>query len=93
MKTLIPASLIILFFLCVQNSFAQNSQTYTKQTMAGISNHGHNKSKPYLTPGDKTYIVGTQDGNFPDLGSHVTGEMGGLWMQPIKLMDCFWVKL
>ena len=46
-------------------------------------------ASPYLTPGDKTYMVGHQNGTFPDLGWHVTGEMGGIWNHPIKLMDGF----
>lgn len=46
-------------------------------------------SSPFLTPGDKTYMVGHQDGSFPDLGWHVAGEMGGIWNHPIKLMDGF----
>lgn len=46
-------------------------------------------ASPYLTPGDKTYMVGHQDGSFPDLGWHVVGEMGGIWNHPIKLMDGF----
>jgi glycogen debranching enzyme len=87
----ITATLAIL--LQVQYTLAQSSDTYTNQIMAGISNKGQNKDKPYLTAGDRTYIVGTQDGNFPDLGGHVPGEMGGLWMQPLKLLDGFWVKL
>src|SRR6476646_8989367 len=86
-------SAILLLLIIAQFSFAQNASTYINQIMSGISNKGHNKTKPYLTAGDRTYIVGTQDGNFPDLGSHVKGEMGGLWMQPLKLMDGFWVKL
>ena len=79
--------------MTVQNSFAQISNDYVNQVMAGISNGGRHANEPYLAAGDRTYIVGTQDGNFPDLGSHVKGEMGGLWMQPLKLMDGFWVKL
>ena len=35
----------------------------------------------------------SEDGNFPDLGGHIKGEMGGLWMPRFKLMDGFWVKL
>lgn len=46
-------------------------------------------ASPYLTPGDKTYMVGHQNGTFPDLGWHVSGEMGGIWNHPIKLMDGF----
>ena len=34
-------------------------------------------------------LIGTQDGNFPDMGSHVPGEMGGVWVPPIKLLDGF----
>ncbi|MDR0845473.1 MAG: amylo-alpha-1,6-glucosidase, partial [Tannerella sp.] len=48
---------------------------------------------PYLAAGDKAYIIGTQDGLFPDLGSHLRGEMGGIWTLPIKLADGFWLKL
>jgi Bacterial alpha-L-rhamnosidase 6 hairpin glycosidase domain len=61
--------------------------------MAGISNHGRNGTEPYATAGDRAYLVGTQDGNFPDLGGHVPGEMGGLWAHPIKLIDGFWATL
>ena len=61
--------------------------------MAGLSNHGRNPDKPYAAAGDRAYLIGTQDGNFPDLGDHVPGEMGGLWIHPIKLIDGFWVTL
>lgn len=44
---------------------------------------------PYNTAGDKLYMVGHQDGSFPDLGWHVKGEMGGIWHHPIKLVDGF----
>ncbi len=44
---------------------------------------------PFLTPGDRAYMVGHQNGSFPDLGWHVAGEMGGIWTHPIKLMDGF----
>src|SRR5688572_22580134 len=58
-------------------------------SLAGISNHGRTGHQPYVTAGDRTYLIGTQDGNFPDMGDHVPGEMGGLWLHPIKLMDGF----
>src|SRR6185312_7716048 len=61
--------------------------------LAGLSNHGQNKREPYVTAGDRTYLIGTQDGNFPDQGGHVRGEMGGLWLQPIKLIDGFSASL
>ena len=44
---------------------------------------------PFVTAGDRTYMVGHQDGSFPPLGWHIKGEMGGIWNHPIKLMDGF----
>jgi glycogen debranching enzyme len=61
--------------------------------LAGISNQGRNKGQPYVTAGDRAYLIGTQDGNFPDMGQHVPGEMGGLWLPPIKLVDGFWAQV
>jgi glycogen debranching enzyme len=50
-------------------------------------------NSPYVTAGDRVYMVGHQNGSFPDLGWHVKGEMGGIWDHPIKLMDGFEVTL
>ena len=70
------------------------SQTdYAAPVMAGISNHGRNPGDPYVTAGDRAYLIGTQDGEFPDLGEHVPGEMGGLWVHPVKVIDGFWVRV
>jgi glycogen debranching enzyme len=57
--------------------------------MRGLSNHGQTPNLPYVAAGDRAYLIGTQDGNFPDMGGHVPGEMGGLWLHPIKLIDGF----
>ncbi len=46
-------------------------------------------NSPYVTAGNRVYMVGHQDGSFPELGWHVKGEMGGVWLHPIKLMDGF----
>jgi hypothetical protein len=84
---------LIMLLVGVRHGSAQSNDSYTNGIMAGISNNGHTNGKPYLTAGDRAYVVGTQDGNFPDLGGHVKGEMGGLWIPPVKLMDGFWLKL
>src|SRR5215210_3426644 len=57
--------------------------------MAGLGNGGRTPTNPYVTAGDRAYLIGTQDGRFPDLGGHVPGEMGGVWLHPIKLVDGF----
>ena len=51
------------------------------------------RQSPYVTAGDRLYVIGHQDGSFPDLGWHVEGEMGGIWAHPIKLMDGFALAL
>jgi len=50
-------------------------------------------SSPFVTAGDRVYMIGHQDGTFPDLGWHIEGEMGGIWDHPIKLMDGFIASL
>jgi glycogen debranching enzyme len=47
----------------------------------------------YICAGNRTYMVGSQNGGFPDFGHHVKDEMGGLWNHPIKLMDGFWLQI
>jgi hypothetical protein len=42
----------------------QLAADYSKAIMAGISNKGLHKNQPYITAGDRTYIIGTQDGSF-----------------------------
>ena len=48
---------------------------------------------PFVTAGDRLYMVGHQDGSFPDLGWHIDGEMGGIWDHPIKLVDGFYARI
>jgi hypothetical protein len=94
------AALVLMASLAVEPCVAQLSpdatvltqrapNDYVARILAGISNQGRNKQQPYVTAGDRAYLIGTQDGNFPDLGQHVPGEMGGLWLPPIKLIDGF----
>ncbi|HSH20930.1 MAG TPA: hypothetical protein VLA03_10780, partial [Draconibacterium sp.] len=50
-------------------------------------------NSPFVTAGNRVYMVGHQDGSFPELGWHIKGEMGGIWDHPIKLMDGFDAEL
>lgn len=54
-----------------------------------ITGKPQNLNTPYNTAGVKLYMIGHQDGTFPDLGWHIKGEMGGIWHHPIKLLDGF----
>ncbi|MFV8226848.1 glycogen debranching protein [Christiangramia aquimixticola] len=44
-------------------------------------------ASPFVTAGNRMYLVGHQDGNFPELGWHIKDEMGGIWNHPIKIFD------
>src|SRR5487761_1935636 len=46
-----------------------------------------------VTAGDRLYAIGNQAGNFPSVGFHVPGQMGGIWQHPIKLLDGFRLTL
>jgi hypothetical protein len=53
--------------------------------------------KRYVAAGDRAYVVGVQDGsqvpavslNPNGMGWHITGQMGGVWAHPIKLLNQF----
>jgi hypothetical protein len=53
--------------------------------------YGRKENAHYLygTTGDRLYCIGDQAGGFPAVGFHIPGEMGGIWQQPIKLLDGF----
>src|SRR5882757_3768662 len=40
--------------------------------------------------GDRFYSVSTADGLYPAAGWHTSGEMGGFWTPPLKLLDGVW---
>ena len=87
-------SLVLSFCFALSSPHLLLSQDeYAASVMAGISNRGENLGDPYATAGDRSYLIGTQDGSFPDLGGHTRGEMGGLWVHPIKLIDGFWGRI
>jgi len=91
---LLIRSVLLPLSFALANAHSSWAQTdYAAPVMTGISDHGRNKDQPYVTAGDRTYLIGTQDGKFPDMGSHVAGEMGGLWLHPIKLIGGFWATV
>jgi glycogen debranching enzyme len=80
---------LLFLALTIPGLLQAQEDRYADTAMAVISNEGKHLTDPYVTAGDRAYLIGTQDGNFPDLGGHVPGEMGGLWVHPIKLIDGF----
>jgi hypothetical protein len=48
------------------------------------------KDRREVASGTRAYVEGFQDGNFYANGWHITGEMGGVWTPPLKLVDGVW---
>lgn len=90
MKPTLTAFVLLLF-----SCSPQEPQRYgvLMSNQSAIAGKPHYLQSPFVTAGDRVYLVGHQDGSFPDLGWHVTGEMGGIWNHPIKLMDGFVASL
>ncbi len=93
MAHLIRLFLLFLFFGTNLNVFAQKTSSKSISSVFATSENIVGKpqylNSPYNTAGDRLYMIGYQDGTFPDLGWHVRGEMGGIWHHPIKLLDGF----
>ena len=48
------------------------------------------EDRRYLVSSERAYSVGFEDGRFYANGWHITGEMGGVWTPPLKLVDGVW---
>lgn len=84
---LLYLSLVALLFGCTENNEKKINQL--TKNLPHIKGKSYYLNSPFLTAGNRVYMVGHQDGSFPDLGWHIKGEMGGIWNHPIKLMDGF----
>lgn len=51
------------------------------------------KEGPCLTAGHRLYIIGGQNGLFPQHGEHIPYEMWGIWAPPVKIWNGFWIKI
>lgn len=83
------ASIAAFLFVCKSPDRPAESLQLLLHDCPSITGNGDYIGTPYVTAGDRLYLVGHQDGTFPDLGWHIEGEMGGIWDHPIKLMDGF----
>ncbi len=50
-------------------------------------------NKPYLVTGHKMYMIGSQDGLFPERGEHLPYQMWGVWAPPVKVLNGLWLKV
>jgi glycogen debranching enzyme len=90
-RRILAIAIAVLFTACEQETTNQIGQLL--EGSPSIDGKKEYLPSPYFTPGNRLYMVGHQDGSFPDLGWHIKGEMGGIWNHPIKLMDGFDINL
>lgn len=83
--------LLLLLTDCSERAFEETD--YKTSGLPSLEGSPSYLSSPFVTTGDRVYMVGHQDGTFPDLGWHIEGEMGGIWDHPVKLMDGFAASL
>lgn len=84
----IPVFLGFLFFCACQSNVRETLHSMQSKAHHIVGPEAY-LDAPYITPGNRVYAIGHQNGQFPDIGWHVKGEMGGIWDHPIKLMDGF----
>ncbi len=89
MKTpLVPLLTFALLLSNCTNSSLSEIEEITKDS-PNITGKAEFLDSPFVTAGNRVYMVGHQNGTFPPLGWHIDGEMGGIWNHPIKLLDGF----
>ncbi|WP_075349419.1 alpha-L-rhamnosidase-related protein [Algoriphagus marinus] len=79
----------IIAFSCSSPKTPQDQLQESLENLPSLTGKSTYLGSPFTAAGDRLYLIGNQDGGFPDMGWHVEGEMGGIWMHPIKLMDGF----
>ena len=94
MEQLIHKNRSLLVFVMIALPFITVAQSgfsllEASRNLPHLDGKKDNTSYLCVTAGDRLYSIGDQAGNFPAVGFHVPGEMGGVWQQPIKLLDGF----
>ncbi|KAA3618512.1 MAG: glycogen debranching protein [Flavobacterium sp.] len=93
MKNLIHVATAALLLVSCTSKKGESTLVQSISDSPAIEGKKSYLGSPYVTAGDRVYMVGHQDGSFPELGWHIKGEMGGIWNHPIKLMDGFQLDL
>lgn len=89
LQNLSASFLLFCLFLSCTNTYKNETVLQQPFDEIGIEGKPEYLNSPFVTAGNRTYLVGHQNGSFPELGWHIKGEMGGLWDHPIKLADGF----
>ena len=86
------SSLALLLALLFEGNLFAQTNFHLYEASSGLPHiYGEPKNADYLyvTAGNSLYCIGNQAGEFPEVGFHIPGQMGGIWQQPLKLLDGF----
>jgi glycogen debranching enzyme len=89
MKKRSPRCILSIAAIPLFASAALAGQIPLKKSSLERQNTDQLSLKRYVAAGDRAYVVGIQDGTFPPIGWHITGHMGGVWAQPLKLLESY----
>jgi len=64
--------------------------TAAAQAAPELSTSDRLQDRRFVAASPRAYGVGFEDGYFYAHGWHITGEMGGVWTPPLKLLDGVW---
>jgi hypothetical protein len=98
--TVLLASLATVLGMALPISAASGSAGPKPGALAGgaasaleLSTTSRLQDRREVAAGTRAYSVGFEDGRFYANGWHITGEMGGVWTPPLKLLDGVWFGL
>ena len=72
---------------------APGAQPASSATASELSTTTRLQDRREVAAGTRAYSIGFEDGGFYANGWHITGEMGGVWTPPLKLVDGVWFGL
>ena len=92
---LLSAPALLLSLSVWQPSFAATGGSGASRAGAGaeLSTSTRLADRREVAAGTRAYSIGFEDGRFYANGWHITGEMGGVWTPPVKLLDGIWFGL
>ena len=69
---------------------APTADTAGQPASQQLSTSSRLQDRREVAAGQRSYAEGFEDGRFYANGWHITGEMGGVWAPPLKLLDGVW---
>jgi hypothetical protein len=87
------SAFVLLLPLMVAPAAAQPGGTQSLPRSPELSETRRLADRRAVVLGDRLYATATADGLYPAMGFHTRGEMGGVWSQPIKLVDGIWFRV